>query len=98
MSHELSPRLLSPQQTRLASQVIIRAPDSMHDSLNRVTASVLAMRRRGSGSDTCGVQPCSAEEDSHRHPQADVWDVDGTGMQTVPDFKLSKKIRKVRAH
>ena len=28
--------------------------------------------------------------------QADVWDVDGTGMQTVPDFKLSKKIRKVR--
>ena len=27
--------------------------------------------------------------------QADVWDVDGTGMQTVPDFKLSKRIRKV---
>ncbi len=52
------------------------------------------MRRRGSGSDPCGVQPCLAE-DSHWHPQADVWDVDGTGMQTVPDFKLSKKIRKV---
>ena len=28
--------------------------------------------------------------------QADVWDVDGTGMQTVPDFQLSKKIRKVQ--
>lgn len=27
--------------------------------------------------------------------QADVWDVDGTGMQTVPDLKLSRKIRKV---
>ena len=30
--------------------------------------------------------------------QADVWDVDGTGMQTVPDPKLAEKIRKVSRH
>lgn len=28
--------------------------------------------------------------------QADIWDVDGTGMQTVPDVEAARKMRKVR--
>lgn len=28
-------------------------------------------------------------------PQADVWDVDGTGFQTIPDPELARKLRKV---
>lgn len=29
------------------------------------------------------------------HLQADIWDVDGTGMQLVPDVELARKLRKV---
>jgi hypothetical protein len=27
--------------------------------------------------------------------QADIWDVDGTGMQIVPDVQAARKMRKV---
>lgn len=31
----------------------------------------------------------------HEHMQASIWDVDGTGMQQIPDAELDLKLRKV---